>query len=141
MEILGAERQMAVQNRVRARKGSGESADTTVRGDSYQAAIRQVLERVGDRWSLLVLCTLAANGTQRFSVLRDEIESISQRMLSQTLRRLQEDGLLHRFVYPTHPPRVEYALTPLGTSLAGPLGDLARWAQENHRQVLEARRA
>jgi DNA-binding HxlR family transcriptional regulator len=102
--------------------------------------IRDVLDRIGDRWSMLILWTLAEAGTLRFSALKARIEDISQRMLAQTLRRLEQDGLLSRTVYPTNPPRVEYALTPLGKSLLDPVRELVRWARQNHRRVIDARR-
>jgi len=89
--------------------------------DADACPIRDVLDRVGDRWSMLVLCTLAENGTLRFSALKAKIDDISQRMLAQTLRRLEQDGLLTRTVYPTNPPRVDYELTPLGKSLLDPV--------------------
>jgi len=106
-----------------------------------QCPIRDVLDRVGDRWSMLVLCTLAEHGTLRFTALKSRIEDISQRMLAQTLRRLEQDGLLSRKVHPTIPPRVDYALTALGLSLLEPIGELVRWAKQNHRRVRAARRA
>ena len=102
--------------------------------------IRNVLDRVGDRWSMLIVCTLAKNGSLRFSALKARVEDISQRMLAQRLRRLEQDGFLARTVYPTNPPRVEYALTPLGKSLVEPLLELVQWARKNQRQVLQARR-
>ena len=102
--------------------------------------IRDVLDRIGDRWSMLILWTLNEAGTLRFSALKAQIEDISQRMLAQTLRRLEQDGLLSRTVYPTNPPRVDYALTPLGRSLLDPVRELVRWAKQNHRRVAEARR-
>src|SRR5258708_25627191 len=105
--------------------------------DRDQCPIRDVLDRVGDRWSMLLLCTLAENGTLRFSALKARIDDISQRMLAQTLRRLEQDGLLSRTVYPTNPPRVEYALTPLGKSLLDPMGELVRSARDNHLRALE----
>ena len=108
--------------------------------ESDDCLIRDVLDRVGDRWSMLVLCTLARNGTLRFSALKASIEDISQRMLAQTLRRLEQDGLLSRTVYPTNPPRVDYALTPLGKSLLEPVWELIRWAKQNHRRVMDARK-
>lgn len=108
--------------------------------DADVCPIRDVLDRIGDRWSMLVLCTLAEGGTLRFSALKSRIEDISQRMLAQTLRRLEQDGLLSRTVYPTNPPRVDYALTPLGKSLLEPVHELVRWARQNHRRVLDARR-
>jgi DNA-binding HxlR family transcriptional regulator len=108
--------------------------------DADDCPIRDILDRVGDRWSMLVLCTLSKNGTLRFSALKVNIEDISQRMLAQTLRRLEQDGLLSRTVYPTNPPRVDYALTPLGKSLLEPVWELVRWAKQNHRRVIDARR-
>jgi DNA-binding HxlR family transcriptional regulator len=106
-----------------------------------QCPIRDVLDRIGDRWSMLVLCTLAEHGTLRFTALKSRIEDISQRMLAQTLRRLEQDGLLSRKVHPTIPPRVDYALTTLGASLLEPIRELVRWAKLNHRRVRAARRA
>jgi DNA-binding HxlR family transcriptional regulator len=106
-----------------------------------ECPIRDVLDRVGDRWSMLILYTLAQNGTLRFSALKATIDDISQRMLAQTLRRLEQDGLLSRTVYPTNPPRVDYALTPLGKSLLEPMRELVKWAKQNHRRVLEARKS
>jgi len=107
---------------------------------SESCPIRDALDRVGDRWSTQVLCTLAQKGTLRFSALKVNIEDISQRMLAQTLRRLEQDGFLSRTVYPTNPPRVDYALTPLGKSLLQPVSELVRWAKQNHRRVLDARK-
>jgi DNA-binding HxlR family transcriptional regulator len=110
------------------------------RGDGAHAAcpIRDVLERVGDRWSLLVLERLAS-GTKRFTVIRREVGDISQRMLAQTLRRLEQDGLVTRTAHPTIPPRVDYALTPLGRSFLEPIGALIQWANANHAAIREAR--
>jgi DNA-binding HxlR family transcriptional regulator len=102
--------------------------------------IRDVLDRIGDRWSLLVLQNLAT-GTLRFTALRRSIGDISQRMLAQTLRRLEQDGLISRKVYPTTPPRVDYALTPLGQSLLQPIDALVDWAQTHHPAIRAARRA
>jgi DNA-binding HxlR family transcriptional regulator len=103
--------------------------------------IRDVLERMGDRWSMLILFTLGDIGTLRFSALKAEISDISQRMLAQTLRRLEQDGLVSRTVYPTIPPRVDYALTPLGKSFLVPMNELLRWAKANHQKVHRARAA
>ena len=103
--------------------------------------IRDVLDRMGDRWSMLVLFTLQDRGTLRFTALRAEIQDVSPRMLAQTLRRLEQDGLVSRTVHPTIPPRVDYALTTLGTSFMQPLRGLISWADRHHEQVREARRA
>lgn len=106
---------------------------------SERCPIRDVLERMGDRWSMLVLFTLQEHGTMRFSVLRNAISDISQRMLSQTLRHLEQDGLVSRTAHSTVPPRVDYALTALGRSFLEPMGALRHWAERNHQRVRAAR--
>ncbi len=103
--------------------------------------IRDVLERLGDRWTMLVLFVLEDRGTLRFSVLKSHIGDISQRMLAQTLRRLEQDGLVSRLVHATVPPRVDYALTPLGQSFLKPMHGLLDWAQAHHQDVNAAREA
>jgi DNA-binding HxlR family transcriptional regulator len=103
--------------------------------------IRDVLDRLGDRWSLLVLLRLQTEGTLRFTALKALIPDVSQRMLAKTLRHLEEDGLVSRSVHPTRPPRVDYSLTPLGVSFFQPLQGLLKWASENHRHVRAARAA
>jgi DNA-binding HxlR family transcriptional regulator len=105
-----------------------------------QCPIRDVLDRIGDRWTTLVLQALAER-TLRFTALRREIPDISQRMLAQTLRRLEQDGYLQRAVYPTIPPRVEYALTPLGRSLLERVDALVAWAAAHHDEIRRARAA
>ncbi|SEP66592.1 transcriptional regulator, HxlR family [Faunimonas pinastri] len=105
-----------------------------------ECSIRDVLDRIGDRWSLLILQTLAP-GRLRFTVLKREIGDISQRMLAQTLRRLEQDGFVTRTVHPSIPPRVDYELTLLGRSALGPLEALINWAKENHDAVRAAREA
>ncbi|MFM9108393.1 MAG: winged helix-turn-helix transcriptional regulator [Chloroflexota bacterium] len=102
--------------------------------------IRETFDRVGDKWSLLVLAILA-KGPQRFMVLLRGIDGISQRMLTLTLRNLERDGLVRRTVYPVIPPHVEYALTPLGASLGEPVSLLAAWAVANHDAIARHRAA
>ena len=102
--------------------------------------IRDVLDRLGDRWTVLIIYELES-GTLRFSELRKQIGDISHRMLAQTLRTLEQDGLVNRTVYPTVPPRVEYSLTELGVSLLNPLNQMIAWAADNHEQVRAARAA
>ena len=104
-----------------------------------QCPIRDVLDRLGDRWTLLVLMELQS-GTLRFSALKRKISDISPRMLAQTLRQLEYDGLVARTLYPTIPPKVEYALTPLGRSMLKPVGALIEWASD-HRDAVRAARA
>ena len=101
-------------------------------------AIREVLSRVGDKWSVQVIALLG-DGTLRFSELRRQIESISQRMLTLTLRNLERDGLISRTVFPEIPPRVEYALTKLGATLLEPIQGLAEWAADNRTSIQSAR--
>ncbi|MFS2020966.1 winged helix-turn-helix transcriptional regulator [Massilia sp. CT11-108] len=101
--------------------------------------IRDVLDRIGDQWSILVLDALEG-GTKRFNELMRALGDISKQMLSQTLKRLEEDGFVRRTVYPEVPPRVEYDLTPLGHSFLVPMKGLVTWADEHHRHVCEARR-
>jgi len=92
--------------------------------------ISTLLSRIGDKWTVLVVTTLAG-GSRRFNELRREIPSVSQRMLTLTLRNLERDGLVSRAVTPSIPPRVDYALTDLGRSLHEPLRELERWALDH----------
>ncbi len=103
-------------------------------------AVRDVLSRVGDKWSVLIV-TVLGDGRKRFSELRRRIEGISQRMLTLTLKDLERDGLVTRTVYPTIPPRVEYDLTPLGRTLLDPIMALAVWAGDNRLHIQSARAA
>jgi len=100
--------------------------------------VRGVLDRISDKWSMLLVMTLA-DGPKRFNQLRREVPDISQKMLTQTLRDLQRDGLVARRVYDTKPPAVDYRLTPMGESIIVPLGHLIAWAGENHKRISAAR--
>ena len=101
--------------------------------------ISTLLARIGDKWTVLVVQTLG-DGPRRFNELRREIPSVSQRMLTLTLRNLERDGLVNRTVTPTIPPRVDYELTELGQSLQKPICELATWALENVEAIHEAQR-
>ena len=103
-------------------------------------AVREVLNRVGDKWSVLVVMTLR-DGSRRFSEIRRAIPDVSQRMLTLTLRGLERDGLVSRKVTPTIPPRVDYELTALGKSLQTPVIALGQWAYENLSHIHAARAA
>jgi DNA-binding HxlR family transcriptional regulator len=103
-----------------------------------QCGSRKVLDRIADKWTALVIHALS-NGTQRTGELRRAINGISQKMLTQTLRSLENDGLVERKVYPVVPPMVEYSLTPLGRTLTEPLEAICNWA-EKHLPQLEAAR-
>jgi DNA-binding HxlR family transcriptional regulator len=101
-------------------------------------AVREVLDRIGDKWSVQIVALLG-DGSMRFSELRRSIEGISQRMLTLTLRGLERDGLVTRTVFPEIPPRVEYELTKLGKTLLEPIQGLAEWAAE-HRPAIQSAR-
>jgi DNA-binding HxlR family transcriptional regulator len=103
-------------------------------------AVRDVLNRVGDKWSVMTIALLG-NGPLRFSELRRSIEGVSQRMLTLTLRGLERDGLVTRTQFPTIPPRVEYELTKLGRTLLEPVQALEAWAAKHRTRVQEAREA
>jgi DNA-binding HxlR family transcriptional regulator len=100
--------------------------------------VREVLNRVGDKWSVQVIRLLGA-GPKRFNELRKSIEGISQRMLTLTVRGLERDGLVSRTQFPTIPPRVDYALTALGRTLLEPVAALAAWADKNREDIQSAR--
>lgn len=100
--------------------------------------VRDVLDRIGDKWSTLLLLTLG-EGPHRFGALKRAVPDISQRMLTQTLRDLQRDGMISRTVFPTQPPSVEYRLTPMGESILGPLRALSDWADAHHAAIKAAR--
>jgi len=100
---------------------------------------RQVLGRVADKWTMLVLSALSADEVLRFSELRRRVEGVTQKVLTQTLRGLERDGLVNRTVYPTVPVTVEYRLTTLGHSLAAAVSVIKAWAQENIEEIEAAR--
>jgi DNA-binding HxlR family transcriptional regulator len=102
--------------------------------------VRGVLDKISDKWSMLLVMTLAS-GPRRFNQLRREVPDISQKMLTQTLRDLQRDGMVEREVFNTKPPSVEYRLTDLGRSIIVPFGHLVVWANQNHAHIKQARTA
>lgn len=103
-------------------------------------SITPILQRIGDKWSILIVMMLA-RGPQRFNELKRLVEGISQRMLTLNLRGLEREGLVSRKIFPTIPPKVEYALTDLGKSLCIHVIALGRWAEENYDVIREARQA
>jgi DNA-binding HxlR family transcriptional regulator len=111
-------------------------------GDPYDAncPTRRILDRIGDRWTVLIIGVLG-DGPARFSELRRRIDGISQKMLTQTLRGLERDGLVLRTVYPEVPVRVEYALTDAGQTLLDPLAALHAWAVEHLADVSSSQQA
>ena len=100
---------------------------------------RAVLDRIADKWTALIIHALSG-GTLRYGELQRRVGGISQKMLTQTLRSLENDGLVGRVVYPVVPPMVEYSLTPLGRSLQEPLSAICRWAERNLPRMLENRK-
>jgi DNA-binding HxlR family transcriptional regulator len=102
--------------------------------------VRDVIDHLGDKWSTLLIMVLT-QGPQRFNAIKRAVPDISQRMLTQTLRDLQRDGLITRHVFPTQPPSVEYRLSEMGQSLLEPLSVLVAWSEANHAAIREARAA
>ncbi|PJZ64874.1 transcriptional regulator [Leptospira wolffii] len=105
------------------------------------SAVRELLTRIADKWSIFLIVTLAKSPQKkaRFSELKNNIPGISQRMLTTTLRNLERDGMLTRQIFAEIPPRVEYELTPLGLSLLLPMQSLINWVSENWSEVNRAR--
>ncbi|MBF6320919.1 helix-turn-helix transcriptional regulator [Nocardia cyriacigeorgica] len=129
--------------------GTSESLGYCADTDDYTAKqwdtredcdVRQILDRIADKWSLLTIALLAGR-TMRFTELRREIDGVSQRMLTRTLRHLERDGLVRRTVYPVVPPRVDYELTPLGGSLHETIQALVTWTETHQREIAAARTA
>ncbi|QHG85871.1 helix-turn-helix transcriptional regulator [Xanthomonas cucurbitae] len=106
--------------------------------DATKCPVRDVLDQIGDKWTLLILLTLVP-GPSRFSVIQRAVPDISKRMLTQTLRNLERNGMITRKVYATKPPSVEYALSELGIALLGPVSQLLNWAGEHHADICAAR--
>jgi DNA-binding HxlR family transcriptional regulator len=111
-------------------------------GTAYDAACpaREVLELIASKWTVLVVDALSA-GAKRYSTLRQEIVGVSQKMLTQTLRELERDGIVLRTVYDTKPPSVDYRLTPLGTTLTEPIAAIRHWADTHFADIAQARLA
>ena len=114
----------------------------TLRANVYDAncPTRHVLDLIADKWATLIIGLLNDEQPQRFAALQRQIGGISQKMLTQTLRSLERDGLVQRTVYAQVPPRVEYALTPLGQTLCEPIATIIRWSEENIDAVTAAQK-
>lgn len=112
-------------------------------GEVYQGncPARAILDRIGDKWTMLIIGLLSESEYRRFNELKRAIGGISQKMLTQTLRDLERDGLVKRTVYPEVPPRVEYALTRLGRTLIAPLSELTHWSEEHIAEVRASQEA
>ncbi len=110
---------------------------TPTHGDDCRV-VREILDLVGDKWTLYIIATLR-NGPVRFNELRRQIDGISQRMLTINLRGLERDGLVKRTLFPTIPPRVDYELTEVGRTLLAPVMALVMWADSNRENIKNAR--
>ncbi len=125
-------------------KEPGYCASTEDYPDAFQwdtredCEVRQILDRIADKWSLLVIALLE-HRRLRFTELMREIDGVSQRMLTVTLRQLERDGLVARTVHPVIPPKVEYELTPLGGTLHQTIQALVTWTEQHQREIAEAR--
>lgn len=106
-----------------------------------EALVNEVIGRVADKWTMLILEVLAEHGEQRFTRLGERVGGVSQKMLTQTLRQMERDGLVVRTVHPVIPPRVEYRLTDLGATLAEAFCGVWTWAEANLEHIEAARRA
>lgn len=120
--------------------GAGENPSSD-RAAKKEALVREILDRVADKWTLLVIEELGSGGEMRFTRLRDRIGGVSQKMLTKTLRRLERDGLVSRRVHAVVPPRVDYKLTPLGEALGESVCGIWTWVEKYMKQVEKARRA
>lgn len=120
---------VATLEKVRVSRGGGKAVE---------ASPRQALALIADKWAVLVITTLA-QGSIRYNALRRELDGVSQKMLTQTLRDLECNGLVSRTVHPDTPPRVEYGLTPLGQTLVEALTVLRDWAEAHYHEVEAAR--
>ncbi len=116
-----------------------QSAEGKTAGPEIDRLVEEMIGRVADKWTLLLLEALAQHETVRFSRLSELVGGISQKMLTQTLRQMERDGFVTRTVYPVVPPRVEYTLTGLGESLAAAFCGVWEWAERNYEAVEQAR--
>jgi DNA-binding HxlR family transcriptional regulator len=119
---------------------TGSGRDVLERGDAFDpdCPTRVVLDRIGDKWTVLVIGALI-DGPLRFTALRQRVGGVAPKVLTQTLRAMERDGLLTRTVFAQVPPRVDYALTDLGISLGGPIAVLTDWAEEHVGRIVAAR--
>lgn len=104
-----------------------------------EALVREIIERVADKWTMLVLEVLEEHGTVRFTRLGELVGEISQKMLTKTVRQMEKDGLVLRTIHPVIPPRVEYSLTALGRSLSAAFCGVWIWAEQNYDEITKAR--
>jgi DNA-binding HxlR family transcriptional regulator len=127
---------------MKRKNSSGKTllAKSAIEVDStVEVLVRQIIERVADNWTMLVLEVLEEHGTVRFTRLGEFVGGISQKMLTKTVRQMESDGLVTRTIHPVIPPRVEYSLTELGRSLGAAFCGVWIWAEQHHDEVEQAR--
>ena len=132
---------MVVERKKGAARPVFQSPEGVSASPEIDRLVEEIIGRVADKWTLLLLEALAQNGVVRFSRLADLVGGISQKMLTQTLRQMESDGFVTRTVYPVVPPRVEYALTALGESLGAAFCGVWQWAEAHHEELQQARAA
>lgn len=118
-----------------------ESVEGGTFDEQIERLVREMIGRLADKWTMVILDVLEEHGTLRFTQLATHVGDISQKMLTKTLRQLEADGLVTRTVHPVIPPHVEYTLTPLGHSLSEAFCSVWLWAEANHGAVTQARAA
>jgi DNA-binding HxlR family transcriptional regulator len=120
--------------------GVAKSSPPTQVDPQVEALVRDIIGKVADKWTMLILEALEEHGTLRFTQLGRTVGGISQKMLTQTVRRMEEDGLVTRTIHPVIPPHVDYTLTPLGRSLSEAFCGVWIWAEEHRDEIERARR-
>ena len=120
--------------------GGAKSSPPTQVDPQVEALVRDIIGKVADKWTMLILEALEEHGTLRFTQLGRTVVGISQKMLTQTVRRMEEDGLVTRTIHPVIPPHVDYTLTPLGRSLSEAFCGVWIWAEEHRDEIERARR-
>src|SRR5882762_6784792 len=118
----------------------GSSLSHRESSPEVEVLVREIIERVADKWTMLVLEVLAEHGTLRFTRLGELVGDISQKMLTKTVRQMESDGLVTRTIHPVIPPRVEYTLTELGSSLGAAFCGVWIWAEQHHDEIVQARK-
>ena len=126
-------------DQIDAARRYAQATPPTVIDPQIEALVKELISRLADRWTMLVLEVLAERGTMRFGRLREAIGAVSQKMLTQTLRAMERDGLVTRTIHPVVPPHVDYELTGLGFTLSAAFCGVWVWASENHHVVDQAR--
>jgi len=126
---------------VKIQKAKKKMASPALTDPKLEALVREIIERVADKWTMLVLEVLEEHGVVRFTRLGELVGDISQKMLTKTVRQMERDGLLTRTVYPVIPPRVDYKLTELGRSLGEAFCGVWIWAEKHGEEIAQARKA